>query len=150
MMIALHSHCGKCFLFLNKNRNFILFRYKLPLTVYCRILPTQTITFEITFSRGSRCIRTLECRACTSCSSWSFVNKLSIFFIEANTFSFIATTPTSTPTNCRYSQFPCLNGQCIGRRYVCDGVNNCYDGSDEDYCNSTGWFFYPVGVFLPV
>ena len=42
------------------------------------------------------------------------------------------------PTNCDESQFPCHNGQCIDRRYVCDEINNCSDGSDEDYCNSTG------------
>ena len=39
---------------------------------------------------------------------------------------------------CDGSQFPCHNGQCIDRRYVCDGINHCSHSSDEDYCNSTG------------
>ena len=82
--------------------------------------------------------------------NWSF--KISIY-IGAIWSCFVATTPTwvpttYTPTNCGYLQFPCHNGQCIYRRYVCDGINNCYDDSDEVYCNSTGWFFYLIGPFL--
>ena len=64
-------------------------------------------------------------------------------------FSFIATTPTYTAlTNCDYKKFPCHNGQCIDYSYVCDGINYCSDGSDEDYCNSTGWFFPLVFFFV--
>ena len=51
------------------------------------------------------------------------------------------------PTNCFYWEFACHTGQCIDGRYVCDGINNCSDGSDEDYCNSTGWFFYSLEVY---
>ncbi|KAK3892886.1 hypothetical protein Pcinc_003287 [Petrolisthes cinctipes] len=34
----------------------------------------------------------------------------------------------------RYGKFKCSNGQCVRRNYVCDGNNNCNDGSDESTC----------------
>ncbi|CAB4006010.1 deleted in malignant brain tumors 1 -like, partial [Paramuricea clavata] len=37
-----------------------------------------------------------------------------------------------------YFHFRCLNGQCIDRGDVCNGRNDCYDASDEIYCNLTG------------
>ncbi|CAB4022291.1 atrial natriuretic peptide-converting enzyme-like isoform X5, partial [Paramuricea clavata] len=37
-----------------------------------------------------------------------------------------------------YFHFRCLNGQCIDRGNVCNGRNDCYDASDEIYCNLTG------------
>ena len=41
--------------------------------------------------------------------------------------------------SCDYwSEFQCKNGQCINRSEVCDTHHHCHDGSDEDYCNSTG------------
>ena len=48
------------------------------------------------------------------------------------------------PTNCGDSKFPCYNGECIYGSDVCDGIINCSDDSDEDYCNSTG----TVGSFI--
>ena len=30
--------------------------------------------------------------------------------------------------------FQCYNGACVDRRYVCDGDEDCLDGSDEDPC----------------
>ncbi|CAB4041170.1 deleted in malignant brain tumors 1 -like, partial [Paramuricea clavata] len=43
----------------------------------------------------------------------------------------------STPGFCQYRQFRCRNGQCIDQPYVCDGLYHCFDGTDEDFCNST-------------
>ena len=91
-----------------------------------------------------------------NCSNWPSVITIFIlaqlFFIAATpTPTWVPTTTWITPTNCANWKFPCLNGQCISRRYVCDGINNCYDGSDEDYCNSTGWLFYsPLGFSTSV
>ena len=73
-----------------------------------------------------------------NCRNKSFVIKIFIN-IGAIRSCFIGATP-----NCGYLQFPCHDGQCINLRDVCDGINNCSDGSDEDYCNSTGWFFLDV------
>ena len=37
---------------------------------------------------------------------------------------------------CNSTQFTCSNGQCIAKRYACDTIRHCADGSDENanYC----------------
>ena len=82
------------------------------------------------------------------------ISNLNIYIGAIRVF-FTATTPTPAwvptktwvpPTNCGDSEFPCYNGECIYSSDVCDGTINCSDGSDEDYCNSTGWFFHSLGA----
>ncbi|KII66083.1 Suppressor of tumorigenicity 14 protein [Thelohanellus kitauei] len=36
---------------------------------------------------------------------------------------------------CRSDEFACGNDKCIQKRYICNGVDNCGDGSDEADCN---------------
>jgi hypothetical protein len=42
-------------------------------------------------------------------------------------------------SDCEPSEFPCDNGNCVYVGYVCDGDDDCGDGSDEStlLCGST-------------
>ena len=48
----------------------------------------------------------------------------------------ISVGPTLTPPDgrCRQDEATCTNGQCIPRDYLCDGEQDCSDGSDETSC----------------
>ena len=35
---------------------------------------------------------------------------------------------------CKSHEFECTNGNCIDDRMVCNGNNDCEDGSDESEC----------------
>ena len=35
---------------------------------------------------------------------------------------------------CSSAQFQCANGDCIPQYFVCDGLNECGDNSDENNC----------------
>lgn len=41
---------------------------------------------------------------------------------------------TALPAGCLNDTFQCRNGQCISWYFVCDGMKNCADGSDESSC----------------
>ena len=48
---------------------------------------------------------------------------------------------------CRDDEFQCLDGYCIPDYYVCDGYNDCVDGSDEHFANCPGsekmlWIYF--------
>lgn len=37
-------------------------------------------------------------------------------------------------TDCSQNKFLCDNGKCIDERFICNGVSECLDGSDEINC----------------
>lgn len=46
--------------------------------------------------------------------------------------------PSSEPPTlqCGSSSFSCSNGKCVPSSYQCDGVDDCYDNSDEAHCGT--------------
>lgn len=42
------------------------------------------------------------------------------------------------PPNCTGDTFECDKGHCIPNSYRCDGLNDCYDHTDEANCTDTG------------
>lgn len=42
---------------------------------------------------------------------------------------------------CDGNEIPCRNGQCIPNYWVCDGHNDCIDGSDEESLSCTNIYF---------
>ena len=46
---------------------------------------------------------------------------------------------------CRDDQFQCANtGRCIPANWICDGYNNCGDGSDERNCSELYSLFHAI------
>ena len=37
-------------------------------------------------------------------------------------------------SGCDYYEFECPDGYCIPDFYVCDGISDCVNGTDEEYC----------------
>ena len=49
----------------------------------------------------------------------------------------------ATDFNCGPFQSPCSNGTCISASWICDGVNDCLNGGDEEDC----WWHNVPNVF---
>ena len=49
-------------------------------------------------------------------------------------------------TECDTSSFQCLNGKCLPRHMLCDGIEDCDDKSDENELCSMNIFIPSVDV----
>ena len=49
---------------------------------------------------------------------------------------------------CWFGEYKCDNGQCIQAYGVCNGQNDCIDGSDEKQCNPMGMFKHFIPSFF--
>lgn len=71
-------------------------------------------------------------------SSNQFVFNVILMYL----FSFILLTDNYAtrppPTDCSLHQATCMNGECIPKQKLCDGVYDCKDGSDESSCSNLG------------
>lgn len=57
------------------------------------------------------------------------------------------TRPTWAPPTCSSSwNFHCRNGRCVQMWDVCDGINDCGDGSDEEGCGGGGGGLFLINV----
>lgn len=58
--------------------------------------------------------------------------------------------PSSEPPTlqCGSNSFSCSNGKCVPASYQCDGVDDCYDNSDEANCGTNSNIFIQFAVHL--
>ena len=56
---------------------------------------------------------------------------------------------------CNYAEFTCSNNRCIPQDKVCDLVDDCWDGSDENDCGKFRFYYFcdttsaiPITKFL--
>lgn len=56
---------------------------------------------------------------------------------SASLLPVIITTPTEVPRVCYQGEYQCSDSSCVKAYLVCDGVCQCGDCSDEEYCGKT-------------
>jgi len=59
---------------------------------------------------------------------------LTLFLQSISDSAELVVQPAVRPASCRADEFTCGNGRCVSRDRLCDGGNDCGDGSDENNC----------------
>ena len=47
-------------------------------------------------------------------------------------------------TGCSATQFTCSNGECVPLTAICNNINECTDGSDEQNCGTVKTYYAPI------
>ena len=75
--------------------------------------------------------------------SYKFINSRDFEFQDLGTFpetSLVQKRYIKSNDNVNFlysaTEYRCTNGNCIDQKYVCDGDNDCDDGSDEFNCTA--------------
>ena len=90
-----------------------------------------------------------ECSEDRSVRKWRETNTVTMKVFTRNTEGdhFVC---CSADWECAFYQWKCSNGKCINKDYVCDGADNCGDGSDESNCGKLVFMTVVVVVVVIV
>ncbi|VDK44457.1 unnamed protein product [Anisakis simplex] len=116
------------------------------------LLTGQSLSTGVRFGDHQNLVPTEECLSLSIRS----MHHMSVFFCALVCVRPVLTIPkssengmTSLPRCLNQAEFRCESGeQCIPKEWLCDGRNDCADGSDERFCRHDSFQPFLVGLFL--